>query len=169
MQCWQDIAQFQQFLQCMLSQMGPVPLQGVTDGSSAKAGYIGEFLTATITTPWSIASGANQTQNVSTIVMPPGDWDLSCRLAVTFPFTNTLFNCTPLPAGMTGDLSGAVGATGMGAISPIQETYLIMPGMTSRLSNTVPTLIPMSIIIDNATGAAVSGNTLMTVSGRRAR
>jgi hypothetical protein len=169
MQCWQDIAQFQQFLLCMLSNMGPVPLQGVTDGSDAKAGYIGEFMTATVTTPWSIANGVSQTQNISTIVMSPGDWDMFSRLDIAFPFTNTLFNCSPVPAGMTGDLSGAVGATGMGGVTPIQETYLIMSGMVSRLNCTVPTLIPMSISIGNVTGAAVSGNTILSVYGRRAR
>jgi hypothetical protein len=51
--------------------------RGVTDGSDAAAGDIGEYLTWSASTP--LASGANT--NVASLPLTPGDWEVSGDVA----------------------------------------------------------------------------------------
>jgi hypothetical protein len=164
MQCWQDIAQFQQFLMAMLSQMGPYPVQGVTDGSVAKPGNIGEFLVASATTAWSIATTTSVNQTVSVLVVPPGDWNVQVQVDVNFTFSGGFFNLSPVPAGLVGPLSGSIfggGAAGQSNIS--------MNSNVAQLTVSVPTLLPVYISLLNETAGTVTGNTDTWATARRMR
>ena len=58
---------------------GAVTIKGVTDGSDAGAGNVGEVLSIVLTTPLSIASGA--TYNIIGLTLTAGDWDVTGELA----------------------------------------------------------------------------------------
>jgi hypothetical protein len=53
---------------------GTLPYQGVTDGSSAAAGQVGEFLTATATSAITFATWFSLTGG--NVNLTPGDWDV---------------------------------------------------------------------------------------------
>jgi hypothetical protein len=166
MQCWQDIAQFQQFLQCMLSQAGPVPLQGVTDGSNAKSGYIGEFMTAISTMPFA-AYPANNTGVVSTIVIPPGDWDLRGSMQFSAWFGYAGFNLSPVPAGVSNAMTGGLG---VGVPGTQVVDLAVINGATARGSFTVPTLLAFKWWVDQSQDSALlAGTANLTIDARRVR
>jgi hypothetical protein len=159
MQCWQDIAQFQQFLICMLSQAGPFPMQGVTDGSDAKAGYIGEFI---MFTPSFSFPATAQHQILSVGVLSPGDWD--CHVNATTPdsVTELGFSLNPAPTGFSSNMTG-----GLALISGSEVINVI--GSSARASLTVPTLLPFDIS-SNLTGTGGSAGTgTLTFTARRMR
>ena len=75
---------------------------GVTDGSSVAAGEVGEVIEATRTTPIGFASAT--IQNVTSIILTPGDWEVvgSVKFGGTSP--NTYYQ-----AGSISDVSGSQG------------------------------------------------------------
>jgi hypothetical protein len=165
MQCWQDIAQFQQFLQCMLSQMGPIPIQGVTDGSDAKAGYIGEYITGQ--SPFTYTAYPNiTTVNLSPLVVSPGDWNLWSFAGMATEFGAVQYGLSPVPAGVYGGL-GAVNS--IGGASPVAE-YASVMSPTTRANVTVPTLLPFTLTVHQDTSSSLpAGNGILYVFGRRVR
>jgi hypothetical protein len=166
MQCWQDIAQFQQFLQCMLSQAGPIPMQGVTDGSDAKAGYIGEYLIFN----GSMAFAANPavTQQVLSVgVIPPGDWNLTSFMTANVAVGNAGFNLSPQPPGLSNIMHGAIW---FGAVATQTAQDIAFNGQNARASVTVPTLLPFMVTVGQNTDAALTaGTATLTVEARRMR
>jgi hypothetical protein len=165
MQCWQDIAQFQQFLMAMLSQMGPYPMQGVTDGSDAKPGMIGEYVTGAGSLNYA-ANPAVTTGTVSPLVLSPGDWNITTWLYMTSPYGEAAFWLDPRPVGNSNLLRGAV--AGVTAISSVNTSVVV--GQTGRGSYTVPTLLAFSVTIDQSTSAALTAGTAsVVVEARRMR
>jgi hypothetical protein len=166
MQCWQDIAQFQQFLICMLSQAGPFPLQGITDGSNAKAGNIGEYITMVGTMAYA-AYPAVTTGTISAGVLPPGDWNITSAMTASAQIGEVSFYLSPEPAGMSNAMLGVAGITTYGAGST-QTLSLI--GQNARGNFTVPTLLPFAVAVYNNTGSTlVAGTVTLTVEARRMR
>jgi hypothetical protein len=53
---------------------GGIPLQGTNTNDDAAAGYVGEYVSATVTTP-SLVSSTNT--NVTSISLTAGDWDVT--------------------------------------------------------------------------------------------
>lgn len=54
---------------------GPIgQLPGITDGSAATSGNVGQLLQATTVTP--VAFATTGTHDLITLVLPPGDWDV---------------------------------------------------------------------------------------------
>jgi hypothetical protein len=157
MQCWQDIAQFQQFLQCMLSQMGPIPLQGVTDGSDAKAGQIGEWIQMiqNFTVPIT-----DQTITLSMGVLSPGDWTCFGHGFCSVQILALNFALVPQPTGFSNNMGGGVGSP---AVS------VSIPSATARASLTVPTLVPFQITTYPVTTGPVAGAGQFIFAARRDR
>jgi hypothetical protein len=162
MQCWQDIAQFQQFLQCMLTQMGPIALQGVTDGSVAKAGVIGEFVQASLLVPY--AAYPTVTNTVASIaVLQPGDWDTRISCAVSTAIGGLSFNLSPQPPGLSNDMVGLTGVSGS------TENPIVI-GQTASGSFSVPTLFAWHVSVDqSSTSTLLAGNANMMFEARRVR
>jgi hypothetical protein len=106
------------------------PGGGVTDGSDAKPGEVGEFIFANRTTTLSVATGA--TTDLASITLPPGDWDVTG--AVSFQgssntggtdlhaWVNTV--AATAPSGDTGGLTmvstGTAGLLNMLPIPPLR-------------------------------------------------
>lgn len=157
MQCWQDLSQFQQFLQCMLSQAGPISLQGVTDGSDAKPGYIGEFVNFT-SGSLSFPTTSN-TQTISIGVLSPGDWD--CWANTTdMDVHDATMTVNPQPTGFSSDMYVATG-------SAAELVTLVSPMV--RASLTVPTLVPIQLVTNQFAAAATASGCIIGFSARRVR
>jgi hypothetical protein len=59
-----------------------LPKQGVTDGSDAPTGQIGEVISSVVTTGVTLAT--NVIANVSSISLTPGDWDVQGEVWINF-------------------------------------------------------------------------------------
>jgi hypothetical protein len=165
MQCWQDIAQFQQFLQCMLSQMGPLALQGVTDGSVAKAGQVGEVIRGSSSQTYLGNPTATQWVPQSPLVVPPGDWNLWAYMSFSTGIGGCEFLLSPQPAGVSNPMTGQSFVTGT---TVLQSVNII--GQMAVGSFSVPTLLTFGGNINNSTDAGIVGGTgILTVEGRRMR
>lgn len=164
MDCWQQISQYQQFLMCMLSQMGPIPLQGVTDGSDAKAGNIGEFMTGSAVVAYAVYP-ANTIGNAAVMVLPPGDWDLWAYLDFSGPIGGAQYYLSPVPTGVSNNMMAVLGplTTGAHSIARIVGPY-------ARGSFTVPTLLPFYVNVNQSFDASLlAGSATMSVEARRRR
>lgn len=75
------------------------PIIGVTDGSIARPGEVGEYLYA-VSTITITAAQSGISQFVAPLVVPPGDW--TCTLVAGAQFLMTGFNASldPIPAGV---------------------------------------------------------------------
>jgi hypothetical protein len=156
MSCWSDISQFQQFLQCMLAQLGPLAIQGVTDGSNAKAGFVGEFLTgsAQINFP----AGVSTTTPVQPLVVSPGDWDISAYMIPSVAVNFLGLVLSPIPAGMSNSMQSQQGSPG--------TDLSTVSSMPARGNFTVPTLLAFSTTVS---ATATAGYFDFVVSARRRR
>lgn len=66
------------------------PLVGVTDGSSAAAGVIGEFMASTVLVGAAVNLVDNVVTNIASITLTPGDWDVTIGAGITgAPSTTT--------------------------------------------------------------------------------
>jgi hypothetical protein len=72
--CWNQLNSFTQFLLSLLSQ-SVVSTQGVTDGSEAAPGKVGEIITASGNTIVNAVTGATYTV-INTMSLSPGDWGI---------------------------------------------------------------------------------------------
>ncbi len=54
------------------------PLKGVTDGSAAAAGIVGEYMSASVVQGSALALTNNTPLTITSITLTPGDWDVSC-------------------------------------------------------------------------------------------
>jgi hypothetical protein len=162
MDCWQQISQFQQFLQCMLSQMGPFPMQGVTDGSDAKAGNIGEFIQLTATMAY--AAAVATTAVVSVGVIPPGDWDLWSYGTPTTAIGIGHYYLSPAPAGISNGMQAVAGSAATGSV-----TEALLVSQSARGSFTVPTLLAFQAVVDQTITAGLPAGQLAIGIGARRR
>jgi hypothetical protein len=100
-------------------------IQGITNGSNAAAGQIGEYISATI--PTTTLSASTWTTTSTGIALTPGDWDVWGFGA----FDGQGTGCTQMVAGITPTLNG----------SPGQTASVALQGATLGLSSlTVPML-----------------------------
>jgi hypothetical protein len=99
---------------------GYMPLQGVTDGSNAPAGQIGEVISSVVLSP-GVTLTNSAVANITNIALTPGDWDVCGMVTISYG---------------TGG-----GNTGIGAIGPTSAVLPAAAGInTSRaqLSSAVP-------------------------------
>jgi hypothetical protein len=156
MSCWSDVSQFQQFLQCMLAQLGPLAIQGVTDGSSALPGNVGEFATATVQI--NFPASASTVTPIQPIVISPGDWDISAFMVPSVAVNFLGFVLSPVPAGMSNNMQAQQGNAGVDLAT--------VSGPLARGNFTVPTLLPFTVTVS---ATATAGYYYFTVSARRRR
>lgn len=147
---------FQQSLAEAIAASGTnVPLIGVTNGSDAQPGQVGEWL------QWirelNVPSGSN-TQIVSTLILQPGDWNVqAAAYTVTSPVTQVWANLSPVPPGLSDQMLlyfQTATASDISIMCPVE-----------RASVTVPTLLAFQI----QTVAPAAANIWFEVTARRAR
>lgn len=145
---------------------GTGPIIGVTDGSNANPGEVGEFVGQFFSIPF--AAYPNVTNTNVSLVLQPGDWDCTCSAEFNTPIGGTVFRLTPLPVGMFNDMTGGL-MIGTSTISPTPEWPAIV-GMPSRGSFSIPTLLPFNVqIFQNLNSALLAGNMQLWFGARRRR
>lgn len=142
-----------------------VPLIGVTNGSDAQPGQVGEFVSfnQAVTYP----AGVANTQVVTMGVLQPGDWDVWSTAGVYGFGGATQFILDPQPAGFSSQLQGSLLLPQTG-VTGTAGSWII--GVMARASISAPTLIAMQFI-SNMFGdsAATSTSATLLVFARRRR
>jgi hypothetical protein len=142
-----------------------VPLIGVTNGSDAQPGQVGEWLTWTVTVTYP-ATTANQ-QVVSIGTLPPGDWDVYSAVGIFNLGGATGFFLNPVPAGFTSSLQGQYIGGGAGAAGTVSSWIV---GVPSRALISAPSLIAFQFNSNQfADSAATSTSSELIVFARRRR
>lgn len=137
---------------------GGIP--GVTDGSNAGPGQIGEFVSFSSAISYAVATG--QTFNISLGVLAPGDWDLRSSLQFSTPFDGVSYYLNPMPSGFSNAMFGELlDAGSAGLISQ----YAVVVGMAARGSVSVPTLMPFTVNVNSS----AAGQATLTIEARRMR
>jgi hypothetical protein len=137
-------------------------IKGVVDGSNAAPGFVGEFLNLSSTIPYA-GYPTTTSVTVSTLIVPPGDWNLWASAEYSVPIGFLGFNLQALPAGIFGDIRGQVGATAPTA------SFSGVQGSATRGNFTVPTLLAFNVNVIQGTTGLTAGSMILTVCGRRAR
>lgn len=138
------------------------PIIGVTGGTAARPGEVGEYLVGSSTVSFVLNAGT-QSILAQPLIIPPGDWDVQATLYVqtTVTFDGISFFLNPLPAGFTNDLSSFIGVL----TNPPQLTGIIVSPRAQALVS-IPTLMPFTINLFNTSGP---GNIQLMATARRMR
>lgn len=165
--CYDEVKRAQAFLTQMLkdiiacdpSILTGLGIAGVTNGSEAQPGMVGEWIQFAQTVAYPVT--ANTSQSVSLGALPAGDWDVWAWAEFTSSMTGALFSLAPQPAGFSGNLPALV-ETVAGDLA-----FLLSP--VQRALTSVPSLIALTLVT-NANGAGpAAGNCTLTFSARRMR
>jgi hypothetical protein len=144
-------------------------MQGVTDGSNAAAGNIGEFVQIVGTMAY--ADVPTHTNGMISVgVVSPGDWDLWAYAQLPTFVNGFNFALKPVPTGMSNSLAGVQGALDASQMTTVENTLLV--GQTGRGNFTVPTLLAFNCDVWQPTTAGAGtgpGTMTLTVGARRRR
>lgn len=110
---------------------------GTTANDSASAGFLGEFVTATVATGSAVALVTGVTSNVTSISLTAGDWDVSGTVDLNFAATTSY---TQLTAGISLTSATLAGQAGGGGLGTDPNSAFATPAQ-------VPTALPFSIEI----------------------
>lgn len=139
---------------------GPIhtgPIQGVTDGSDAAPGMVGEWVSLTQTMSYPAGGG---TQVYSMGVLQPGDWDMQAFCNPETDVSTLQFYLNPIPAGVEGgNLPGWFDGGG----GDVQNVLVTSPICRGNFS--VPTLLPMTLVLSATAATQVE----LTINARRMR
>jgi len=147
------------FAQCLVEAIAKsgssVPLIGVTNGSDAQPGQVGEFF-APPAVAFPVPAG-NNTVNITTGVLQPGDWDLWSDAAPGGAVQVLYFSLNPQPPGFSSNGGGYSESSGGAANATL--------GLPTRALISVPTLLAWTITTQAAT--AVTGSNFYCYGRRR--
>jgi len=120
-----------------------VPTIGVTDGSDAQPGQVGEFkqFTATGTVPGT-STPSWQTTSASVGVLPPGDWNVFGAFNPQVGTEGNWYQLDPVPAGFSNPMNGGSFIYGQAAAVGAWSV-----SQTARALLAVPTLLAFQINI----------------------
>lgn len=135
-----------------------LPLIGVTDGSPAQPGQVGEYLEFVQDVP---ILGTAQTQVLSMGVLQPGDWDVWLQAAPAGWTADIQCYFYPTPAGF--DNAGYVILGDNGPV-PISAS-----GPAFRALLSVPTLVTVTLTTNNSGPGSGASTCSVTVFCRRRR
>lgn len=164
MKCYCDIQQASAFIgQIMLDQINNnpaiiaaiiagieksgsnLPLLGVTNGSEAQPGQVGEFIKYEVTIAFPTGSAS---QPITMGVLPPGDWDVWSYANVDEGLTSIGWNTNPTPAGFADQLLAGLGITGT-------EWLAMVVSNTTQATTSVPSLIAFTVLSTASTAGAL--------------
>lgn len=140
----------------------PTPLLGVTDGSDAAPGIVGEFLMNNATIPYGAYPALTQV-TVSTLVVPPGDWLMFASMSLSSASRNAFYFLSPLPTGASNAMSAGMWT------SNASGDAVFLVSSPARGSFSVPTLLPFSVTINQADPGLPAGNASLGVECVRIR
>lgn len=144
--------------------------QGITNGGNAQAGYIGEYISASVPQGSAVPLSSGSPSNIASINLTAGDWDILGNIATNPASVTTQTSAAcgisttsgSLPTAPAGGLSNW-----QGSVSSINPVYLVTGSVRiNTTQNTTAYLVGLSTYT-NSTTATVSMYGL--ISGRRAR
>jgi hypothetical protein len=138
-----------------------VPQLGVTDGSNAPAGHIGEVVHLTATWPVPTTSQVNYPLPIGTL--PAGDWDCWVQASAGVFVTNLQTNLSPVPVGFSGNM-GALIANVSGVLEAVTLT-----GPYARASLSAPAALSFAMTTNNVGAGPSAGTGTLIFDARRAR
>jgi hypothetical protein len=130
---------------------------GITDGSEALAGQVGEYLSAQCLSSASIPLTSGIDTGITTLSLTPGDWDLSASIG----FTMANNNSTTLKAWINtagGTSAPPVDQVGGNVVMPIANNtpQVITPLVPTRVNLTATTIMRLGATITTS-GGTISG------------
>jgi hypothetical protein len=168
--CWREIEQLRHIVRSLIDEVGgPIktgPIRGVVHGKAAHQGNVGEVLTGQTTGTF---TAAMQTQTVSPLVIPPGDFDVTVSCDFEVPTTSTHgilgaeFTLAPQPP------NTAI-STAFYSVSGSFERTLEAP--VTQVNVSVPTLLAFTLKTNDtkfSTATADAGTFTFNVYARRMR
>lgn len=167
-ECYAQVKQAQDFLKQMLidiincdpSIIGRgTPIVGVTDGTDAQPGMVGEWVMYTASVPFTATA---QTQVVSMGSLSAGDWDCWAYAIPNVFTTDVLIILNPQPAGFTGNMWSKIASatilTGVSIVTP-----------QVRALTSVPSLIAFTVITNDSGDGPSAGTLTLEFMARRRR
>jgi hypothetical protein len=166
-ECFREIDDFRRLIADIIKEMGPAGgTIGVIDGSDAKQGQVGEYVTGQAVFAYA-AYPATTTGTVQPLVLQPGDWNITASLTPSTDIGSVFFGLSPVPAGMSNNLSGSLA---IGSSTGQQETGGTVIGTAARGSFSVPTLMPFTVTVEQGTQTNLpAGSATLRVEARRMR
>lgn len=138
---------------------------GVTDGSDAPPGTIGEYYVKQTPVTFPVAA---TTQFINGGVLLAGDWNCSCSFIPEAWVAGVTFMLSPVPNGIFVNMLGFEGNLGTITGIPVSESDGIVYGIPTRASLSVPTPFIFSIQT-NYLGVGNPGTGNFIFQARRAR
>jgi hypothetical protein len=144
---------------------GPVPIAGVTDGSSAASGIVGEYKSSFVLVGSAVNLPDDTDTQITSLALTAGDWDLSGE--TFFVSTGATVDGVRSAINTTVNSLPAVPADGVdlvriNGISFVGTTYSIN-GLRTRVSITTPKTYLLISFVD------FSGGSVVGYGGLRAR
>lgn len=152
-------------------------IKGVTDGSNAALGQIGEFITFDVSNPFNGYPNIND-DTIPLAMIPAGDWDLRMNMDTTsqlaaggVPIRVGSFSSwltPPTPPGLSNSLTMVQSLfTASGAPA---EALIALNSCVARASFAEPTQLMIRIVVDQSSDPVLLGGfSLMHLEGRRMR
>lgn len=140
---------------------GSGPIRGVTDGSNANPGDVGEYieLSQNVNVP------ATPTQiPVSIGVLQPGDWDCFLWVIYNAPVTSGEFWLNPQPPGFSNAMY-TFSFTG----TAFDPAWMTVQSSLGRANLTAPTLVAITLMSNYAGNAAAATTAQVIFQARRVR
>jgi hypothetical protein len=149
-----------------LQQLKNRTVWGATNGSSALAGQIGEYITATAAVGSVTGWGSGTAQNITSITLTAGDWDVDAWSlfsggAITGTINVAKISTTTASVGSSGDAGRADTS-----LVPTATANITLNCPTTRLSLTAPTAVYLCGAITFSGGTPLAGG---TIRARRVR
>lgn len=147
--------------------VGSGPILGVTDGSNAAPGEVGEFIQLTGQLAYA-AYPTNTTGVISLGVIPPGDWDFDVSVYYSSFIGGTNFILSPGPAGISNGMAGI--SAELSFTTPGTFENVLVIGQAARGSFAVPSLMAFGIQVNQGQASGLAaGTATMYLEARRAR
>jgi hypothetical protein len=150
---------------------GSGPIIGVTDGSVAAPGQVGEVLSSLLSGTFTGAiSGTSASQTaLSIMTLTPGDWNVQYWLQVNADIQGAAFALGPSPAGALNSMETIL--FGYPAFTDPEGTFqgVILTAATTPINVATPTLLAGTLTVWSGTTSVTSGPYTMKMWARRVR
>jgi len=142
---------------------------GVTNGTNASAGSVGEYVSSTLVNASSVSMTTNVTSNITSISLTAGDWDINGLVVWSFGGSTVILTelagISTVSAGMPTVDSGQIGGFAFGAgKTGGGADYSVTPTVRLSINSTTTVYLVGKATFPTSTMAA-SG----TISARRVR
>ena len=143
-------------------------IKGVTDGSAAASGFVGQVVTSTIAVGSAVALSTTVTANVTSISLTAGEWYVNGQVDYRAAATTSITNLTQGISQTTATLGGqdTFSRSIMAAVIPTAVSDFGIPIRGQRIVLTTTTTI---YLVANATFTVAALSAYGTIDARRIR